>query len=145
MLEWKSLWIHTFSKDSNTRSQIAVRLAAGIFCFSPHLGEISWFLKMVSHTRQPFPLSGCRIKQAFKVTAGQSVVFNYICLYSSLSTRAHFGIPEPTKLQCLSLHRVALWVSFQKTNDLWKIAFPAQLFLHPQPRATVTEGVLERP
>lgn len=45
---------HIF-KGQQHRSQIAVRLAAGIFCFSPHLGEISWFLKMVSHTDSHSP------------------------------------------------------------------------------------------
>lgn len=104
---------HMFQKDSNTRSQIAVRLAAGIFCFSPRLGEISWFLKMVSHTRHPFPLSACHLKQALnsQVTAGQSDAFSYICLHSSSSPHAHLGVREPTKLQCLYHHRVALCVS----------------------------------
>lgn len=94
---------HMFSKDSNTRSQIAVRLAAGIFCFSPLLGEISWFLKMVSRPRYPFSLSGCHLKQALKsqVTAGQSDTFSCIRLCSSLSPLAHLGVWEPTKIAML--------------------------------------------
>lgn len=112
------------------------------FCFSPHLGEISWFLKMVSHTASHSP-SLVAILSSLSKSQQAKVLILTISVF--IPHPQHVFILGSESLQiyntCSITEQLSLFHS-KKTNDLQTITSPAQLFLHPQPQVTITEGVL---